>query len=132
MTLRPRAKVPSVNHARISARVKMALSLEPDCQWIVMAGHSKWANIQHRKGRQDAMRGKYWTKNIREITVAAREGGPDPDANPRMRHAGDTATAANMPKHNIQRAIQRGSRGADGDNYEEIRYEGDGAGGAAV
>lgn len=97
-----------------------------------MAGHSKWANIQHRKGRQDAKRGKLWTKIIREITVAAREAGPDPDSNPRLRLAWDKATAANMPKDNIQRAITRGAGGADGDNYEEIRYEGYGVGGAAV
>lgn len=97
-----------------------------------MAGHSKWANIQHRKGRQDAKRGKLWTKVIREITVAARDGGPDPDANPRLRLALEKATAANMPKDNIQRAIQRGSGGAEGSNYEEIRYEGYGVGGAAV
>ncbi|HLR13880.1 MAG TPA: YebC/PmpR family DNA-binding transcriptional regulator [Burkholderiaceae bacterium] len=97
-----------------------------------MAGHSKWANIQHRKGRQDAKRGKLWTKVIREITVAARDGGPDPDANPRLRLALEKATAANMPKDNIQRAIQRGSGGTDGSNYEEIRYEGYGVGGAAV
>lgn len=97
-----------------------------------MAGHSKWANIQHRKGRQDAKRGKLWTKIIREITVAARAGGPDPDANPRLRMAWDKGTAANMPKENIQRAIQRGAGGADGANYEEIRYEGYGVSGAAV
>jgi len=97
-----------------------------------MAGHSKWANIQHRKGRQDAKRGKLWTKIIREITVAARAGGPDPDANPRLRLAWDKATAANMPKDNIMRAIQRGSGGADDANYEEIRYEGYGINGAAV
>ena len=97
-----------------------------------MAGHSKWANIQHRKGRQDAKRGKLWTKIIREITVAARAGGPDPDANPRLRMAWDKATAANMPKDNIMRAIQRGAGGADDANYEEIRYEGYGINGAAV
>ncbi len=97
-----------------------------------MAGHSKWANIQHRKGRQDAKRGKLWTKIIREITVAARAGGPDPDSNPRLRMAWDKATDANMPKDNIQRAIQRGAGGADGDAYEEVRYEGYGIGGAAV
>ncbi len=97
-----------------------------------MAGHSKWANIQHRKGRQDAKRGKLWTKIIREITVAARDGGPDPESNPRLRLAWDKATVANMPKDNIQRAIQRGSGGADGQSYEEIRYEGYGVGGAAV
>lgn len=97
-----------------------------------MAGHSKWANIQHRKGRQDAKRGKLWTKVIREITVATREGGPDPTSNPRLRLALEKATAANMPKDNVQRAITRGAGGADGDNYEEIRYEGYGVGGAAV
>src|SRR5690606_28242147 len=98
----------------------------------IMAGHSKWANIQHRKGRQDAKRGKRWTKIIREITVAARAGGPDPDANPRLRMAWVKATAANMPKDKIQRAIQRGAGGADGASYEEVRYEGYGPGGAAI
>ncbi len=97
-----------------------------------MAGHSKWANIQHRKGRQDAKRGKLWTKIIREITVAARAGGPDPDANPALRLAWDKATSANMPKDNILRAIQRGAGTEDGANYEEIRYEGYGVGGAAL
>ncbi|RII81944.1 YebC/PmpR family DNA-binding transcriptional regulator [Neopusillimonas maritima] len=97
-----------------------------------MAGHSKWANIQHRKGRQDAKRGKIWTKIIREITVAARMGGADPDSNPRLRLAWDKATAANMPKDNIQRAITRGAGGGDDSNYEEIRYEGYGVNGAAV
>src|SRR5690606_36047575 len=100
--------------------------------WDIMAGHSKWANIQHRKGRQDAKRGKLWTKIIREITVAARAGGPDPDSNPRLRMAWDKATDANMPKDNIQRANQPGPGGADGANYEEVRYEGYGIGGAAV
>jgi len=97
-----------------------------------MAGHSKWANIQHRKGRQDAKRGKLWTKIIREITVAARAGGADPDSNPQLRLAWDKATAVNMPKDNILRAIARGTGGGDGANYEEIRYEGYGVGGAAV
>ncbi|MDY0309454.1 MAG: YebC/PmpR family DNA-binding transcriptional regulator [Castellaniella sp.] len=97
-----------------------------------MAGHSKWANIQHRKGRQDAKRGKLWTKIIREITVAARAGGPDPDANPALRLAWDKATSANMPKDNILRAIQRGAGTEDDTNYEEIRYEGYGIGGAAL
>ena len=97
-----------------------------------MAGHSKWANIQHRKGRQDAKRGKLWTKIIREVTVAARAGGADPDANPRLRMAWDKAMDANMPKDNIQRAITRGAGGADGANYDEIRYEGYGIGGAAI
>ncbi len=97
-----------------------------------MAGHSKWANIQHRKGRQDAKRGKLWTKIIREITVAARAGGADPDANPRLRMVWDKANAANMPKDNVQRAIAKGVGGADGSNFDEIRYEGYGLAGAAV
>ena len=97
-----------------------------------MAGHSKWANIQHRKGRQDEKRGKLWTKLIREITVAAREGGADANANPRLRLALDKGTDANMPKDTMQRAIQRGSGGADGAHYDEIRYEGYGIGGAAI
>ena len=97
-----------------------------------MAGHSKWANIQHRKGRQDAKRGRLWTKLIREITVAARTGGGDATANPRLRLAVEKGYDANMPKDTIQRAITRGAGGADGDNYEEIRYEGYGVAGAAV
>ncbi|MGE4339474.1 MAG: YebC/PmpR family DNA-binding transcriptional regulator [Pigmentiphaga sp.] len=97
-----------------------------------MAGHSKWANIQHRKGRQDAKRGKLWTKIIREITVAARAGGADPDTNPRLRLAWDKATDANMPKDNVQRAIARGAGSGDDDNYDEIRYEGYGIAGAAI
>ena len=97
-----------------------------------MAGHSKWANIQHRKGRQDEKRGKLWTKLIREVQVAAKMGGGDLDANPRLRLAIDKATDANMPKDNIQRAIQRGTGGVEGAHYEEIRYEGYGVAGAAV
>ncbi|MFN7835155.1 MAG: YebC/PmpR family DNA-binding transcriptional regulator [Burkholderiaceae bacterium] len=97
-----------------------------------MAGHSKWANIQHRKGRQDAKRGKLWTKLIREITVAARAAGPDAATNPRLRLAIDKAFDANMPKDTVQRAITRGAGGADGADYEEIRYEGYGTAGAAV
>ena len=97
-----------------------------------MAGHSKWANIQHRKGRQDAKRGKIFTRLIKEITVAARMGGGDPDMNPRLRLAVDKATDNNMPKDNIERAIKRGTGGLDGASYEEIRYEGYGPGGAAV
>lgn len=97
-----------------------------------MAGHSKWANIQHRKGRQDAKRGKIFTRLIKEITVAARMGGGDPDMNPRLRLAVDKATDNNMPKDNIERAIKRGTGGLDGANYEQIRYEGYGANGAAV
>ncbi len=97
-----------------------------------MAGHSKWANIQHRKGRQDAKRGKVFTRVIKEITVAAKLGGPDPSSNPRLRLAMDKASEANMPKDTVQRAIQRGAGGLEGANYEEVRYEGYGIGGAAV
>jgi YebC/PmpR family DNA-binding regulatory protein len=97
-----------------------------------MAGHSKWANIQHRKGRQDEKRGKVWTKIIKEVTVAARLGGGDPAINPRLRLAMDKATEVNMPKDNITRAVQRGTGTLEGVNYEEIRYEGYGIGGAAV
>ena len=97
-----------------------------------MAGHSKWANIQHRKNAQDARRGKLFTKLIREITVAARMGDPDPACNPRLRLAVDKALAANMTKDTIERAIKRGSGAMDGENFEEIRYEGYGIGGAAV
>jgi YebC/PmpR family DNA-binding regulatory protein len=97
-----------------------------------MAGHSKWANIQHRKGRQDAKRGKLFTRLIKEITVAAKLGGGDATANPRLRLAMDKASEANIPKDTLQRAIPRGAGGMDGATYEEIRYEGYGIGGAAV
>ena len=97
-----------------------------------MAGHSKWANIQHRKGRQDAKRGKIFTRLIKEITVAARMGGGDPGSNPRLRLAVDKAYDNNMPKDNVERAIKRGTGDLEGVNYEEIRYEGYGIGGAAV
>jgi YebC/PmpR family DNA-binding regulatory protein len=97
-----------------------------------MAGHSKWANIQHRKGRQDAKRGKIFTRLIKEITVAARLGGGDADSNPRLRLAMDKAYDNNMPKDNVERAIKRGSGELEGVNYEEIRYEGYGIGGAAI
>jgi YebC/PmpR family DNA-binding regulatory protein len=97
-----------------------------------MAGHSKWANIQHRKGRQDEKRGKIWTKLIKEITVAAKLGGGDLSANPRLRLAIDKAKDANMPNDNVQRAIARGTGSLEGVNYEEIRYEGYGINGAAV
>ncbi len=97
-----------------------------------MAGHSKWANTQHRKNRQDAKRGKIFTRSIKEITVAARLGGGDPDANPRLRLAVDKAYSSNLPKDNVERAIKRGTGGLEGANYEEIRYEGYGTGGAAV
>jgi len=97
-----------------------------------MAGHSKWANIRHRKGRQDAKRGKLFTRLIRETTVAARMGGGDPASNNRLRAAIDSALAANMPKDTIERAIVRGTGASDADSYAEIRYEGYGPGGAAV
>ncbi len=97
-----------------------------------MAGHSKWANIQHRKGRQDAKRGKIFTRLIKEITVAAKMGGGDPDMNPRLRLAVDKAYENNMPKDNVERAIKRGIGELEGVSYEEIRYEGYGLQGAAI
>ncbi|MGH8820986.1 MAG: YebC/PmpR family DNA-binding transcriptional regulator [Rhodoferax sp.] len=97
-----------------------------------MAGHSKWANIQHRKGRQDEKRGKIWTRIIREITVAARAGGGDLGANPRLRLAVDKAKAANMPADRIKYNIDKATGNAEGVTYEEIRYEGYGIGGAAI
>jgi len=97
-----------------------------------MAGHSKWANIQHRKSAQDAKRGKLFTKLIRELTTAARSGGGDPATNPRLRTAIDKALAANMTRDTIERATKRGAGGTDGDNYEAVRYEGYGPGGVAV
>lgn len=97
-----------------------------------MAGHSKWANIKHKKAAQDAKRGKIFTRLIKEITVAARMGGGDPDSNPRLRLAVDKAYDQNMPKDNVERAIKRGSGALDGVDYEEIRYEGYGIAGAAV
>lgn len=97
-----------------------------------MAGHSKWANIQHRKGKQDAKRGKLFTKLIREITAAARLNGTDPAANPRLRTAIDTALANNMTRDTIDRAVLRGSGGMEGESLEEVRYEGYGPGGVAV
>ena len=97
-----------------------------------MAGHSKWAKIKHKKAAADAKRGKIWTRLIKEIQVAARLGGGDPGSNPRLRLAVDKAADANMPKDNVKRAIDRGVGGADGANYEEIRYEGYGIGGAAI
>jgi YebC/PmpR family DNA-binding regulatory protein len=97
-----------------------------------MAGHSKWANIQHRKGAQDARRGKLFTKLIREITVSARQGGPEAVNNPRLRAAVDKALTANMSKDTIDRAIKKGAGAGEGDNFEEVRYEGYGPGGVAV
>jgi len=97
-----------------------------------MAGHSKWANIQHRKGRQDEKRGKVWTRVIREIMVAARQGGGDPGMNPRLRLAVEKAKAVNLPVETVKRNIDKATGNLEGVNYEEIRYEGYGIGGAAI
>lgn len=97
-----------------------------------MAGHSKWANIKHRKAAQDAKRGKIFTRLIREITVAARMGGGDQDSNPRLRAAVQAALAANMTKDTVERAVKRGAGGEDGGNVDEIRYEGYGVNGVAI
>lgn len=97
-----------------------------------MAGHSKWANIKHRKAAQDAQRGKLFTKIIRELVTAARTGGPAPEDNPRLRTAIDKALAVNMKKDTIEKAIQRGAGAGEGENYEEVAYEGYGPGGVAV
>ncbi len=97
-----------------------------------MAGHSKWANIKHKKAREDAKRGKVFTKLIKEITVAARLGGGDPEANPRLRAAIAAAKAANMPADNIDRAIKKGTGELEGVNYEDVTYEGYGPGGVAI
>ena len=97
-----------------------------------MAGHSKWANIQHRKGRQDEKRGRVWTRIIREIVVAARQGGGDPAMNPRLRLAIDKGKAANMPADTIKKNVDKATGALEGVNYEEIRYEGYGIGGAAI
>ena len=97
-----------------------------------MAGHSKWANIKHKKAKEDKKRGKIFTKLIRELTVAARMGGGDPDSNPRLRLAMDKALSANMPKDNIERAVKRGTGEGDATHYDEIRYEGYGPNGVAI
>jgi len=97
-----------------------------------MAGHSRWANVKHKKAAADAKKGKIFTRLIKEVTVASRLGGPDPGMNPRLRLAIDKSYDANMPKDTIERAIKRGAGGLEGVNYEEIRYEGYGLGGAAV
>ncbi len=97
-----------------------------------MAGHNKWSSIKHKKAAQDAKRGKIFTRYIREITVAARMGGGDPEANPRLRAAIAAAKSVNMPKDNIERAIARGTGGGDAANIEEVRYEGYGQGGVAI
>ncbi|MCB1791407.1 MAG: YebC/PmpR family DNA-binding transcriptional regulator [Gammaproteobacteria bacterium] len=97
-----------------------------------MAGHSKWANIKHKKAANDKARGKLWSKLIREVTVAAKEGGSDINSNPRLRLAVDKARGANMPNDTVERAIKRGAGGEDDSNYDEIRYEGYGPGGVAI
>jgi YebC/PmpR family DNA-binding regulatory protein len=97
-----------------------------------MAGHSKWANIKHKKGKEDARRGKVFTKLIKEITVAARMGGGDPNSNPRLRSAIIAAKAENMPKDNLERAIKKGTGELEGTSYDEMTYEGYGPGGAAI
>jgi YebC/PmpR family DNA-binding regulatory protein len=97
-----------------------------------MAGHSKWANIKHKKAANDKKRGKLWSKLIREVTVAAKEGGGDINTNPRLRLAVDKARGANMPNDTVERAIKRGAGGEDDNNYDEIRYEGYGPGGVAI
>ena len=97
-----------------------------------MAGHSRWANVKHKKAAADAKKGKIFTRLIKEVTVAARLGGPDAAMNPRLRLAIDKANDANMPKDTIERAIKRGGGGLEGVDYEEVRYEGYGVGGAAV
>jgi YebC/PmpR family DNA-binding regulatory protein len=108
------------------------LLFQQQAKGFAVAGHSKWANIQHRKGRQDEKRGKVWTRVIREIMVAARAGGGDMNANPRLRLAVDKAKAANMPADTIKRNIDKATGNLEGVNYEEIRYEGYGIGGAAI
>jgi YebC/PmpR family DNA-binding regulatory protein len=97
-----------------------------------MAGHSKWANIKHRKAAQDAKRGKVFTKLIRELVVAAKAGGPCPDDNPRLRAAVDKALGANMKRDTVEKAVARGAGAGEGDNYDEITYEGYGVGGIAI
>ncbi|NOY66748.1 MAG: YebC/PmpR family DNA-binding transcriptional regulator, partial [Gammaproteobacteria bacterium] len=97
-----------------------------------MAGHSKWANIKHRKASQDAKRGKLFTKFIRELTVAAKMGGPDTDSNPRLRDAVSKALSANMTRDTVDRAIKRGAGATDSENFDEVRYEGYGTGGVAI
>jgi YebC/PmpR family DNA-binding regulatory protein len=115
----------------LAANVKLRHLSEP-VSGTPMAGHSKWANIQHRKGRQDARRGKLFSRLIREITIAARMGDPDPGANPRLRAAVDAAGSHNMPKDTIERAIRRAAGDDSAGNVDEVRYEGYGPGGVAV
>ena len=119
---------------RLFAGADLTIAVAQKCifKGYFVAGHSKWANIQHRKGRQDEKRGKIWTRIIREITVAARAGGGDLSANPRLRLAIDKAKAANMPADRIKYNIDKATGNAEGLTYEEIRYEGYGIGGAAI
>src|SRR5690606_18403895 len=100
--------------------------------FLLMAGHSKWSNIKHRKARVDALRGKAWSKCSRAIIVAAKNGGPDPAANLALRYAVEEAKAANMPKDTIERAIKKGAGELEGQTFESVRYEGYGPGGVAV
>ena len=116
----------------MSRKVKWADTKYSQTRKSTVAGHSKWANIQHRKGRQDEKRGKVWTRAIREIMVAARQGGGDLSANPRLRLAVEKAKAANMPADTIKRNIDKATGNLEGVQYEEIRYEGYGIGGAAI
>jgi len=113
-------------------KLYVAAASRPEDDRVHMAGHSKWANIKHKKALADAKKGKIFTRLIKEVTVAARMGGPDPNMNPRLRLAVDKAYGANMPKDTVERAIKRGSGDLEGVNYEEVRYEGYGVGGAAV
>jgi YebC/PmpR family DNA-binding regulatory protein len=127
----PFVEIPVIIRA-VSAHKSAEIYFWAFCKQETMAGHSKWANIQHRKGAQDKKRGKLFTKLIREITVAAKMGGGDLDANPRLRLAIDKAKAQSMPKDNIERAVKRGAGETDGADYVENRYEGYGPGGTAV
>jgi YebC/PmpR family DNA-binding regulatory protein len=117
-------------HIRPTPKIPALPNAQP--QRADMAGHSKWANIQHRKGRQDEKRGKVWTRLIREIVVAARHGGGDLAMNPRLRLAVDKAKAANMPSDTIRKNIDKATGNLEGASYEEVRYEGYGIGGAAI
>jgi YebC/PmpR family DNA-binding regulatory protein len=127
------AAAPSIAPTRACPLESRALPNRSSAQRIAdMAGHSKWANIQHRKGRQDEKRGKIWTRLIREIVVAARQGGGDLGMNPRLRLAVEKAKAVNLPADTVKRNIDKATGNLEGVNYEEIRYEGYGIGGAAI
>jgi len=121
-----------IGHGMLKSRIAGCRLNQSRSKESVVAGHSKWATIQHRKGRQDEKRQRIWTRVVREIMVAARTGGGDPTANPRLRLAIDKAKAANMPADTIKRNIDKATGNLDGVQYEEIRYEGYGIGGAAI